>query len=422
MKQNSFTRFTGILLMMALSCACEKLPLWPGPGRNDISGSDNNTAEARDTVLYFSALSFPEGYDWRRDSAYGTVSASILFFRNYEEILRINVGADSGIPTNTSWHLILDGHLFTGWCSNEKTSVMKDGRIVLEYNCAETVRGMLIEGDDIITLGQNRNCTGFQLRKNGEAIFKSGDGTVFGHLSSNQFFRSGALYRDNGKLYFCYYTEKSNGGRTWYMVTDGEKRQFYPGQGEILDIRVIDGDIYQVAKNDERTSLYKGGATVYMSTTDGNFYIKAETMDKCTLGKDSEGIFALVRFIGGLSGEDYRIWRGNGRFTKVGSSTFLYGDGMDGESWNIGACTSTAYLSEDGRVTIDTGKLTWESGPGERYYIPSFRNGFLAGNRLAIGMTPLDVSRKPVIWDNGALRELEFNGFITGTALTSVTK
>ena len=51
-----------------------------GGSRDTIPGSPGHPSA--DTIVYVSAVTVPGGYDWRRDSLYGSIPCELLFFRN----------------------------------------------------------------------------------------------------------------------------------------------------------------------------------------------------------------------------------------------------------------------------------------------------------------------------------------------------
>ena len=64
-----------------------------------------------DTVLYFSAVRYPDGYDWQRDSAYGSVPFELILYRDDAPALTLAWDAEACFGPDPDRHHLLDGHL-----------------------------------------------------------------------------------------------------------------------------------------------------------------------------------------------------------------------------------------------------------------------------------------------------------------------
>ena len=60
-----------LLIVSLLLCACELVDV----------GKESGAEKEKEGILYASAIAFPEGYDWRKDSLRGMVEARVLLFR-----------------------------------------------------------------------------------------------------------------------------------------------------------------------------------------------------------------------------------------------------------------------------------------------------------------------------------------------------
>lgn len=207
-----------------------------------------------DTSVFVTAVSFPEDYDWRRDTSLGNVRGSIELYRNGEKVLSVPAGAGSLARLDPDLHHLMGGHLYTESCTEGETVVGRDGEELFSYPGRELLCGLLVEEDDVYTLGQNRSGNGFSLRCNGVEIMSNGKGCIAVHMSDNPEYPTGALYRDGGHLYFSYRESLTAGsGKVWYIVEDGEETPVETGAGGVYDIRVRNG-IMQV-KNMVQSSM-----------------------------------------------------------------------------------------------------------------------------------------------------------------------
>ena len=295
-----------------------------------------------DTSVFVTVVDFPEGYDWRRDTSYGAVTGNIVLFRNGERSLSIPAGYGRQASLEPDLHHLAGGHVYTEACSDGRTVIGVDGEESFSYPGREFLCGLLVEGSDIYTLGQDRSGNGFSLRRNGEALLEAEDGTLASHLSDYPEYPTGALYRDGEHLYFSYWKRLSpvSSERSWFVVEDGVETIVDAGGKGMYDIRV----------------------------RDGRLQIRERTANK-----------------------NWKRWE--------------YTDG----DWN-----ASVMVYRDGNVIVAA-----PFDADHRYYFNnhlflSFRNLFLFGPQLYIGLNPPDAGEKPSLWKDGAIEyDLDINGFIT---------
>lgn len=195
-----------------------------------------------DTVAYLTVLEFPRGYDWRRDTSFGEVSGRIVLYRDSVRVLEIPAGPGSLVSLDPDLHHLADGHVYTESCTGSETVIGLDGTRLFSYPGREVLCGLLVEGEDIYTLGRNRSGNGFSLRRNGDIVFSRPGGSIAAQFSSRPEYLSGALYRDGGHMYFSYF-EIIGSKRVWYMVEDGAESRVAVPNGGVYDIRIRDGEL-----------------------------------------------------------------------------------------------------------------------------------------------------------------------------------
>ena len=196
-----------------------------------------------DTVLYMTAVEFPEGYDWRRDTSSGEVQGRLVLFRDSLRILDFPAGPGYSASLDPDLHHFAGGHIYTESCTADETVIGRDGEVLFSYPGRELLCGLLVEGDDIYTPGRSRSGEGFSLRRNGEEIFSRSDGGIAALYSANPSYPSGALYRDRGHLYFSYWRplDEDSDIKLWYVVEDGAESRVEVPDGRMYDIRIRDG-------------------------------------------------------------------------------------------------------------------------------------------------------------------------------------
>ena len=202
-----------------------------------------HTQPEKDTVLYMTAVEFPEGYDWRRDTSFGEVQGRLVLFRDSVRVLEVPAGPGSTASLDPDLHHFVDGHIYTESCTADGTVIGRDGETLFSYPGRELLCGLLVEGKDVYTLGRSRSGAGFSLRRNGEELFSRPDGGIAAQYSSNPGYLSGALYRDRGHMYFSYWRPLEEGSeiKLWYVVEDGAESRVEVPDGRMYDIRIRDG-------------------------------------------------------------------------------------------------------------------------------------------------------------------------------------
>nr|CAP07658.1 hypothetical protein [uncultured rumen bacterium] len=197
----------------------------------------------KDTVLYMTAVEFPEGYDWRRDTSFGEIDGRLVLYRDSVRILEVPAGPGTPVSLDPDLHHFVDGHIYTESCTDEETVIGRDGEQIFSYPGRELLCGLLAEGEDVYTLGRSRSGAGFSLRRNGEELFSRLDGGIAAQFSSNPSYLSGALYCDGGHMYFSYWLPLDEEGeiKLWYVYEDGAGSRVTVPDGRMYDIRIRDG-------------------------------------------------------------------------------------------------------------------------------------------------------------------------------------
>ena len=217
-----------------------------------------------DTVAYLTVLEFPEGYDWRRDTSFGEVSGRIVLYRDSVRVLEIPAGPGSLAGLDPDLHHLVGGRVYTESCTDSETVIGLDGTRLFSYPGREVLCGLLVEGEDIYTLGRNRSGEGFALRRNGDIVFSRPDGTVTAQFSSRTEYPSGALYRDGDHIYFSY-CEILGSKRIWYMVEDGVESRVTVPDGRVYDIRMKGGELELTPIKPSPLGVYTYAADVWKS-------------------------------------------------------------------------------------------------------------------------------------------------------------
>ncbi len=341
-------------------------------------------------------------------SALETVDSTcyICLFRDFEEVLRIPVGPGDEVSPDGDMHHICGGNLYTEYVTRTETVIKKNGKDFLRYPGREVLRGILADGDQLYTLGQNRSGEGFAFRRNGTILFSSETGRIWGDLLDPSTAPTGALYLDRHLMSFCYYTVE-NDSRQWYVVQDGSRTgvRVPSDVTEVFDLKVMDNRLCMVVR--------KGFTTAPVLLVDEEEYDLHDAA--LPVGRD----FRLARvgndiaFYGSLYDprrKEYMtgMWTRNGlEQTFPGKNDLVYEDGG-----------FLAYIGFDdaGQVTLSS---PWAGTMGLEgvFRYPTCRQGCFADGRFLFAGTPRDSGASPLVWNDGAVTKMAPGLILTGISL-----
>lgn len=221
------------------------------PGISDVRQNHRSGSTHDGKTVYASGIEYPEGYDWARDTAYGKVECKIVLFAGKERLLSIDAGPGHEISPDPDMFRIRQGHIFTNYSTDSETVIRKDGTELFRYPGRERIKGFLILGESIHTLGERRDEKGFTYRIDGKCILERKEGKIIGQMG-NPAYEGGALYEDEGHVYFSY-TGTSNDKMDLFIVKDGEPSKVGISEytTEVFDCRIRDGKMYRVENRGE---------------------------------------------------------------------------------------------------------------------------------------------------------------------------
>ena len=407
---------------MGLALALAGCDKWDGLGllgrsrastesRRSSGGRNEEDNKSEGPCIWLSGVEFPAGYDWQRDTAYGSVEARLVLFRDGERRLTIPAGESYHVSTDPDMHRVVDGHLYTDYSSGEATYIGCDGKELFRFDGREMMAGFLVRETDIWTLGLDRDSgKGITLRKNGEPVFTDPQG----RLQAGDGREGGLLQEDDGHLYFFYYQEtRKNGGavvRNWFQVCDGQAESILLPQGvsTILDACHTGGKTVlatQMQNSGPYFTVLRGNESLAYSTGvgdsvrgirilpagGGKFHIKGEILSGTQVRPvlwNPEGVPSF--FPAGTIILDV--------FAEPGHFAYLRADAQG----------SPAHWAVDGFS---------QSIEGRNHYISS-HCARLAGGSFYLALTPFDRSAKPFLLKDGVQQEIPLYGYLTYVSIT----
>ncbi len=222
---------------------CEGRPT--ADSRQNSGGSDASYGEDEVPSLYFCAVRYSRSYEWQRDTAYLSEEYDLVFYKDFVPVMEMASTSGPWMSADADTHHIIDGHIYTENSSQDSTYISRDGKLLLSFSGREYLKGLLPAEEGIYTLSHRRSGSGFTFRLNGELIFSTTDGNIFGGLDDSSYGSTGALYMDSGQPAFCYYV-KNGTNRSCYSFTDGMASPVSVPSGTAQDIKLYDGQAYPV--------------------------------------------------------------------------------------------------------------------------------------------------------------------------------
>lgn len=377
------------------AAGCFRITEIDGPAKDDDiwTGPGISLGGASGSVCYVTGIDYPAGFNWRESDAPENVRCSLTVFSDGIPMLKLPVGKAFETSADPDMHKVSDGHLYTWFCSEGRTSIRKDGKISVRYEGEESIRGLLNVKEDIYTLGVPRNGEGFIYRKNGEIIMERRTGYVFERLDM-----------DNGKVCFAFSQPVT--------TAEGTSDRYYIVRNEKISM---------VGFSEETTKVWD------IMSSDGNTCaaVSAGPWNTVTMIKGTEEKMVILPVGAEMtfcrmfpSGSDICI---EGIYTRE-DDTIASGIWVGGEQYMLFETgqTISAICSSDDEICCalnpDKGN---RSGiifhNGMSYTMPS---GYTCtgstplavhDGTLYAALTSLDGSR-PVIWKNGRTDSLKLNG------------
>lgn len=248
--------------------------------RVDRADSDAQPSSGNKS-LWASAVIFPDGYDWRKDSLGGEVQTKLMLFDGRDSLLSIEVSDGNHIGADADMHRIVDGQLYCDYSSDSLTFISRNGVEILRWSGRENITGFRIRNGDIFTLGSARSGQGWSFRKNGAVLMSRSKGFLYG-----------PLYEDGDSLCFTFVEpityEGKEAGRRYYYTCGNKVSQYVPGEDitQVNAMRLYGGRLNRLENSKKFTGLLwqKGDDTILLDmlyaekTRAHSFYVAGDAL------------------------------------------------------------------------------------------------------------------------------------------------
>lgn len=398
--------FFTIFLLLAF-CSCND-GLWEGAASRNIgrfhetdSGDtgqnpDYEFPEDPDSpVFYLAGIEYPPGYDWRRDTGYGTVECRLFLMRNGRRIFETDVGFAHELSSDSDMSRCIGGHVYSDYSTAGETVIKKDGIEMFRYPGREMILGFLMpDGKAVHTIGAPREGEGWTYRINGVITASSETG-----------FPVTELYIDAGMPTFGYRVHADD----FYGLEDGchifqngQKLKVPPPgpDSEIADFRLFRNTLYVLFTDDE--------GKPFISINGENEPIELPEGTECHSLKgficDDNAIYA-TGMVEDASGNIITIvWSGTEIYRSFEPG--FYATACYCEDANICAI---GHLSDSTPVFCRDGEYT--EFP-EGYSFPSGSFACFSERHYCLSLFPNSASLPPVYVIDGEIFTADINGYI----------
>lgn len=367
------------------------------PRRYDLSHSGRSDATAgatagKDTVFLVSAISFPESYDWQRDSAFGAVGCSLLLFRDGKISLEVPAGPGAHISADPDKHHIIDGVLYTEYSNSKGTWIKKNGEDLISWKEPERLLGLLCKDGTVYSVGVQKGGGAICYRRDGQVVLKLAGAVAFGDFGDVGYGCNGALYMDAGKVCFAYKTSL-NGVQSASLVRDGVSETVISAPGiDILDARQMDSGQYV---------LYNEGASTVLSASGETEVIRSKAVSRW-----QDGQIIMYRGHAAVAGT-YIDYQGTVRAGIGWPGTILY------------LKPDPCYIYCDGKYCL--GVKNAPHGHSDCYFFHR-QCACQTGAELACVLTPKDPLESPFMEYRGKTIKFNVHGYLSGIAAEIIDK
>lgn len=390
-------------LLMAVSCGLKEIggqvsdtydDAWKGPGAAIQPGSGG---AAKKPVWYVTGFEYPEWYDWMSDPEAGTVKCSLVVYANAVPMLKVPVGKEYQASADPDMHRMVGSDLYTDYSTDSLTVIKKNGKHLFSYPGREMVVSMHVDSTGVYTLGQARNGSGMTYRRDGELLYSHVWGHVIGQLSSS------------GKAFA--FAEKVLG-------IDKVVERYY-----LYD----DGEVLQIGVRDDVTRIWDvvqcNGKVHYLASLTGiNYPVHVSDDGMQVLDFPSKSKFRSCAFLRGC--DDVVIEGVYDTFAGMMTSR-IWRNGVLELTCPAGMTLWAPYVDDEGVSAIlvqQTGGQQKIYRSGELYDMPEGYTVMgtaplaMVDGILHVGMTSVD-GGAPAVWQDGEIRKLGFNGYISSISV-----
>ncbi len=388
-----------VLACAVVSCGLEEVGrrpasgagnVWLGPGANAGAGNQDRT------VVYVTAMDYPEGYDWRADREKGAVKCSLVVYADGIPMMKIPVGDSYEVSSDPDMHRMVNGHLYSDYAADSETIIKKDGKEIMRYPAREMICALTEKDGDVYTLGHSRGGSGFSYRKNGEAIIERAEGHSFGRLSH---------YGDSLSFAFCEpVISQEKTIERYYHVVNGKITQTAVREDvkKVWDIISCDGEVTYLASvvGISTPVLFRSGEMKALNMPESS------KMLTCRIVHEAGTLYVEGLYMREGKPLTSGLWNEDGQVHIFADGMTVSSICMDGDGL---CCTLNGSSSPHNGIIYRFGE-TYPMPPG--YTSLGTSPAVVVDGILHVALSSL-TGAPPLIWKDGETGPLKINGFIS---------
>lgn len=375
---------------------------WGACTKPGINPGEQDQEKEEEHSLYYCALEYDPGYDWKKDSLGGAVDTRLVLYKDHERIAEVEISAEEHLSGSGELHRICGGALYTVHEISGYTIVRKNGEYAAGWEGRDIMEDFIMSGGELHSLSSDPGGCGITYRINERTI-----------LREPQAYLEGGLYTDRGQVCFAYRKgpdkKASLDTDEYYVCCGGESSRVEIGAGvtQVLALRRHDGIIHMLAKEAETDGIvWSGGKLTKVISPDG-----CTAFRDCGFVRTGKGICA--HFQGRVRNES---WDG-----MVWNDFFWDSAGMHSRTKGSEQVVSHICGKSDlcyATSSTGTGKLCVTSGGSsnvlqEYYSLTSPYALCEFGGAYAMGVNNSAKNNRPVVIVGADMMEMDFNGYFT---------
>lgn len=400
------------IILWAILCGCtpEDFAIHPFKGGcnhpcavgatrfHGANGSDGVQAEeaGRETTFWMCTVSYPESYDWRRDSAYGNTECRIRLFRNFGEIMDIPGGPAGKASPDPDRIWIHDGHLYTEWVDGRQTFIKRDGTDYITCSGSQMICGIAGSKGVVWILTKGRNGRGVCLWKDREKLYSRDDALL-----------AGGLTLDEGRIFFGY-SANVGGYEKAFLVQDGNASETYIDSRFILHEMTFTGEYLCWLVSDRFTGKYNYTEAGLMRRFPMDYDLAYASLCRiggrcCIYGAMKSGSNFIWHPVLGL-----QEWEGSDRL-------IICPDKAEDDSF------TGIMASNDGDVSVLIDGYDFQAASD--MFLFNSRCACRSEGKTHIALTPRQKGLQSIIWSDGKTMQVNAgNGYIAGIDVTYISQ
>lgn len=345
-------------------------------------------------VCCVSGFEYPSGYDWNEDAQAGEVRCSLVVFADGIPRIKLPVGDGYEVSREPDMHRVIDGNLYTFYSKEGRTVMKCNGLPLFRYDGDEVLMDMCVKDGNVFTLTHKCSGGGFSYRKNGQVMLERLSGETFGKL-----------WEDGDSLCFAFtqpVVQLDGVEHMHYVVYDSRPVSYQEklGIGRIWDMTSRDGSVLSLVS-------FQGFGDTFLVRDDMKRWIDIPYLShmlSCSFfpADGLTGVECMYSYPDGTCGSG--VW-------VEGSEYIRFEAGCSIQALRYAAGKLYCILNPEGDAGMIFRDREMIHMP-EGYFCMDEKAITVRDGSFYVAMSSKE-GKQPVIWHDGQLDTLRFNGCVS---------